>query len=276
MRIQLCAALVPIFAISACSASPSSVAEPATAALGESASAAPVSAAGVHHGVNDILLVHGAWADGSSWSHVIELLQSEGFNVQAVQLREQAIADDASIVSAAIAQIGRPLVIVGHSYGGAVIGEAATGASNVKALVFVAAFALNSGETINDLIGRFAPTPLLNHLVINSNGLATIDLGGILNVFAPDVPRSDARVLFAVQHPLAAGTLFEQGTTPAWKTIPSYFAISTDDQVINPDLERFEANRMSAHSIEIASSHVSLISHAHRIAELIERAAGAR
>ena len=227
--------------------------------------------------VNDVVLVQGAFADGSTWSRVIAHLQREGFNVMAVQLRLQSVADDVALVRHAISQIPRPVVVAAHSYGGAVISEATTGAPNVAALVFVAAFALDQGESILSVAAGYPTSPAFMHLVIDDQGNATVDPPAFVRYFAPDVPRADARVAAAVQRPTAASVF---GTplagVPAWKTIPSFYQVSTEDQAIDPDLERFFAQRMGATTIELRSSHVSLISHADAVSELIERAAGTR
>ena len=226
--------------------------------------------------VNDVVLVHGAWADGSSWSKVIEHLQRERFNVVAVQLREQSLADDAAIVRHAIAQIPRPVVVAGHSYGGLVMSEATTGATNVVALVFVAAFAPDASESLGALAAGYPTPPAIARLVVDDQGNATIPPDAYVQYFAPDVPTDQARVLAATQHPISAPILGTPAGVPGWKTIPSFYQVSTQDQVIDPDLERFFARRMGAQTIELPSSHVSLISHARAIAELIERAAGSR
>jgi pimeloyl-ACP methyl ester carboxylesterase len=223
-----------------------------------------------------VLLVHGAWADGSSWSTVIKLLQSRGIDVHAVQLREQTLADDVTLVRGAIAALPGPLVVVGHSYGGAVISGAATGQRNVSRLVFVAAFAPDAGDTLLSLNAMFPATPLGPHLVFDAQGSATIDEAGVRDVFAQDVSRVEAGVLFATQHPFAGEIFGEPAGAPAWATIPSFYAVSQLDRTISPSLERFLAARMHATTIEIPASHVAMISHPLEIAALIERAATAR
>lgn len=222
---------------------------------------------------NDVVLVHGAWADGSSWSGVIAHLQREGFNVIAVQLCERSLAEDAALVRHTIAQIPRPVVVAGHSYGGFVISEATAGAGNVVALVYVSAFAPDQGENLGALLAPYPPTPALMHLVIDDQLDATIEPAAYVRYFAADVPRDDARVLAATQHPINVGILTTPAGVPGWRTIPSFYLVSTEDQVIPPDLERFFAQRMGARTIEVRSSHVSLISHPHAVSELIERAA---
>jgi pimeloyl-ACP methyl ester carboxylesterase len=227
---------------------------------------------GFHAPFTDVLLVHGAWADASSWNAVIEELQGRGVTVHGVQLRELSLADDVSLVRNVITQISVPVVVVGHSYGGAVISGATAGQANVARLVFVAAFAPDASESLGSLNALYPATPLGEHLVFDNQANITIDLPGILEVFAPDLPPARAKALYVTQHPLAAAIFGEVAGTAGWRSIPSYFAVSQLDQAISPDLERFFAARMGAKTVELASSHVSLISHPHAIAALIERA----
>jgi pimeloyl-ACP methyl ester carboxylesterase len=222
---------------------------------------------------DDVLLVHGAWADGSSWTRVIERLQTAGFTVHAVQLREQSLADDAALVRSAIAAIQRPIVVAGHSYGGAVMSEATAGATNVVSLVFVAAFAPDQGESVGSVSAGYPTPPAIQHLNVDAQGQVTIDPAAFVRYFAADVPPVEASALAAVQHPIAASILETPAGPPGWKTIPSFYQVSTDDQVIDPALERFFAQRMGATTIELSASHVSLISRPQAIARLIARAA---
>ena len=222
----------------------------------------------------DVLLVHGAFADGSSWSGVTKRLQRDGYTVRAVQLREQSLADDAALVRHAVGQIPRPVVVVGHSYGGIVISEATTGAANVVGLVYVAAFALDQGESIQGVTAGYPPAPALKHLVVDDQGSATLDAADFVEHFAADVPRDEARALEAAQHPISLSILGTPARVPGWKTIPSFYQVSTKDEAIDPKLERFFAKRMGATTIEISASHLSLVSKSSAVAELIERAAG--
>jgi pimeloyl-ACP methyl ester carboxylesterase len=189
-----------------------------------------------------------------------------------VQLRELSLADDVALVRNVIAQISAPVVVVGHSYGGAVISGATAGQANVARLVFVAAFAPDASESLGSLGMLYPATPLGAHLVFDNQSNTTIDLPGVLEVFAPDLPPATAKALYVTQHPLAAAIFGEMAGPAGWRSIPSYFAVSALDQAISPDLERFFAARMGAKTVELASSHVSLISHPHAIAALIERA----
>jgi pimeloyl-ACP methyl ester carboxylesterase len=229
-----------------------------------------------HAQARDVVLVHGAWADGSSWADVIERLQRDGFAVRAVQLPLQSLAGDAAIVRAEIDRIGRPVVVAGHSYGGAVIGEAAAGAPNVVGLVYAAAFALDDGESLGALSARFAATPILQALVFDAQGNATVEPDAFARLFAPDLPARRARVLAAVQKPISGAIFGTPGGAPAWREVPSWYQVSQGDQVIAPELQRFVAARMGARTIELSSSHASPLSQPHAIAELIEQAARGR
>jgi pimeloyl-ACP methyl ester carboxylesterase len=218
----------------------------------------------------DVLLVHGAFADGSSWSGVTKRLQHDGYTVRAVQLREQSVADDAALVRHAIGEIPRPVVVVGHSYGGIVVAEATTGAANVVGLVYVAGFALDQGETIKGMTDKYPPAPAFKHLIVDDQGNATLDPADFVQHFAAD----EARAMETSQHPISISILGTPAGVPAWKTIPSFYQVSTNDEVLDPNLQRFFAKRMGAHTTEIAASHVPMVSKSGTVAELIERAAG--
>lgn len=221
---------------------------------------------------NDVVLVHGAWADGSCWSQVIELLQRDGFTVRAVQLREQSLADDAALVRHALESIPRPVIVAGHSYGGFVMSEASTGVENVVGLVFIAAFAPDQGESVGALTHPY-PTPAIANLQLDDQGNTSIEPNAFVRHFASDLPKRDARVLAAVQHPTAYTILASEAGEPGWRSIPSYYQVSSEDEVIDPRLQRFFAKRMQARTIELRASHVSLISRPRPVADLIVRAA---
>jgi pimeloyl-ACP methyl ester carboxylesterase len=252
----------------------------AVLALAGSAAADPASLPAGRHPASaskparDVLLVHGAFADGSSWTGVAKRLQRDGYTVRAVQLREQSIADDATLVRQAIGKISRPVVVVGHSYGGIVISEATTGSANVVGLVYIAAFGLDQGESIKSATAGYPPPPALGHLIVDDQGNATLDPADFVQHFAADVPRDEARALEAAQHPIALSILGTPAGAPGWKTIPSFYQVSTHDEAIDPKLQRMFAKRMGAQTIELAASHVSLVSKSGAVAELIERAAG--
>ena len=220
-----------------------------------------------------VILVHGAFADGSSWRKVIPLLEKEGIIVTAAQLPLKSLADDVATAKRVIEDQKGDVILVGHSYGGAVITEAAAGNPNVKALVYVAAFAPDEGETLNGLIEQFSPSPLGKSVVPDSAGFLYIDRTRFQAVFANDLAEDEAALLAATQKPLAAPIFGEVVNAAAWKTIPSWYVVSTQDNAINPDLERFMAKRMGAKTREIKASHVSFISNPSEISKVIESAA---
>jgi pimeloyl-ACP methyl ester carboxylesterase len=223
-----------------------------------------------------VILVHGAFADASSWRKVIPLLEKGGFTVTAVQIPLKSLADDAATTRRAIDAQREDVILVGHSYGGAVITDAAAENPKVKALIYVAAFAPDAGEALGGLIERFSPSALATALVPDSAGFLYIDRTKFQNVFANDLPKDEAAVLAATQKPIA-GAIFGEGVkAAAWKTLPSWYVVSTQDNAINPDLERFMAKRMGAQTREIKASHVGFISQPAEIAKVIEAAAGAK
>jgi len=220
-----------------------------------------------------IVLVHGAFADGSSWNKVIPLLEAEGFTVTAVQNPLKSLSEDVATTKRVLDAQKGDVVLVGHSYGGAVITEAAAGNSKVKALVYVAAFAPDAGETLGALGERFPAAPLGTAVVPDSAGFLYVDRAKVADVFANDLPKEEAALLAATQKPLAAAIFGEPLKAAAWKSIPSWYVVSTQDKAINPDLERFMAKRMNAKTKELKASHVSFISNAPEIAKVIESAA---
>ena len=219
-----------------------------------------------------IVLTHGAFADGSGWQHIIPLLENDGYTVIAAQNPLFSLAEDVATTKRVIETQKGPVVVVGHSYGGAVITGAAAGCANVKALVYLAAFAPEAGEPVgvfNDKI------PLAKALAPDTAGFLYIDRAKFHSVFCADVPEGEARIMAAVQKPLASAIFGQSVPVPAWKTIPSWYLVSQDDQAINPELERFYAKRMGAHTTQIKASHVAFISHPKEITALIEQAAEA-
>ena len=219
----------------------------------------------------NIVLVHGAFADASSWLEVIVLLHNRGFHVTGVQIPLQSLeAGVAATLRVLDAQYG-PTVLVGHSYGGTVVSEAGTH-SKVAVLVYVAALAPEPGEEFGELSARFTSTPGMADLRV-VGGLVQFDEAGFIFNVAHDVAPDRARMAAAVQNPIAPDLLSQRTTQAAWKEKPTYYAISTQDRVISPDLQRFLAKRMGARAIELNSSHASLISHAAEVAELIASAA---
>jgi pimeloyl-ACP methyl ester carboxylesterase len=222
-----------------------------------------------------IVLVHGAFADASSWRKVIPILEKDGFAVTAVQNPLKSLADDVATTKRAVDAQKENVILVGHSYGGAIITDAAAGNSKVKGLVYVAAFAPDAGEALGGLIERFSPSPLATALVPDSAGFLYIDRSKFQEVFANDLTKDEAALLAATQKPIA-GAIFGEGLkAAAWKTIPSWYVVSTQDNAINPDLERFMAKRIGAEAKEIKASHVSFISNPAEVAKVVEAAAAA-
>ncbi len=219
-----------------------------------------------------IVLVHGAFADGSSWSKVIPMLQRDGYNVIAVQNPLTSLDADVETTKRALAMQTGPVVLVGHSYGGAVITQAAAGNANVKALVYVAAFAPEVGEPIG-AFGQQYPAPLGAALKQDPSGFLYIDPAKFHEVFAADLPVAETNVAAAVQKPIIGSVFGASVTEAAWKTIPSWYLVSQDDRAINPDLERFYAKRMKATTTEVKASHVAFLSHPAVVVRLIEQAA---
>src|SRR5256885_13988657 len=220
----------------------------------------------------NVVLVHGAYADGSSWAAVIPLLQQAGLKVTAVQNPLTSLADDVAATRRILALQDGPTVLAGHSWAGTVISEVGVD-PKVSALVYVAARAPDAGEDYTALAAKF-PTPPASAGLVKSNGFAQLSEEAFLRDFAGDIEPTKARILYAVQGRIS-DTLFSGKTTnAAWRSKPSWYAISTEDRTISPELERFMADRMKAKTIEVKASHLSLISHPHEITHLILNATG--
>ncbi|HWZ57942.1 MAG TPA: alpha/beta hydrolase [Gemmatimonadaceae bacterium] len=220
-----------------------------------------------------IVLVHGAWADGTSWQHVIPLLERDDYTVIAVQIALESLADDVAVTKRVIRAQPGPVVVAGHSYGGMVMTSAAAGEPNVQALVYISAFAPDAGESIAAVSANFAPTPAVAAGVPDAAGYLYLDRAKFHDVFCADVSDAEAAVMNAVQKPLNSAIFGATLDAAAWKSIPSWFLVSQEDRAINPDQERFYAKRMNAKTIEVKSSHVSLVSHPVEVTKLIEEAA---
>jgi len=219
-----------------------------------------------------IVLVHGAFADATSWQHVIPILERDGYKVIAVQNALASLAGDVETTKRVIdAQTG-PVVVVGHSYGGAVITGAAAENANIKALVYIAAFAREPGEVVT-AFGEKYPVPLDHALKPDPAGFLYIDRAQFHDVFAKDVPAMVASVMAATQKPIKGSAFGESVPQAAWKTIPSWYIVAQEDRALNPNLERFYAKRIGAKTTEVKSSHVPFISHPAEVARLIEEAA---
>jgi pimeloyl-ACP methyl ester carboxylesterase len=223
----------------------------------------------------NVVLVHGAWADGSSWTAVIERLQAEGYRVTAPQFSLRAIADDAARLRLVLARQDGPTVVAGHSYGGQIMTALGTDAPNAVGLVFIAAFGLDQGESIGALLGQAPPTPALAHLDVDSEGFAWIPEDDFVNHFAADVDPVKAKIKHSVQQPLHTSALNDVMGVPAWKSIPSWYLVADGDQAIPPDAERQFAARMGAVTVEVASNHVAMVSHPDEALERITTAVNA-
>jgi pimeloyl-ACP methyl ester carboxylesterase len=221
----------------------------------------------------NIVLVHGAWADGSCWSGVIERLQGDGFTVTAPQFPETSLAADVARLRQVLARQSGPTVVAGHSYGGQIVTALGQDAPNVAALVYVAAFGLDEGESIGGLLGQGPPSPALAHLAIDEQGFAWLPEDDFVGHFAGDVDPARARVMYAVQQPLHTSTLADVMGVPAWRALPSWFLVAAADEAIPPDAQRQFAQRMGATTVEIASGHVAMVSHPEETASLIQTAA---
>jgi pimeloyl-ACP methyl ester carboxylesterase len=220
----------------------------------------------------NVVLVHGLFADGSSWSEVIARLQSAGLNVTSVQNPLTTLPEAVAAARRVLDRQDGPTILAGHSFSGMIVSEAGVH-PNVSALVYVAARAPDAGEDYAALAKRF-PTPPASAGVVFDDDWGRLSEEAFLRDFAPDLPEAKAKVLYAVQEPFRKELTAGRTTQAAWRTKPSFYAVSTDDRTINPDLERFMAKRMQAKTIEVKASHVSLISQPDVIARLILEAAG--
>ena len=223
-----------------------------------------------------VVLIHGAWAEGSCWSAVIEQLQAEGYQVTAPQFPLTSLADDVARLRQVLALQDGPTVLVGHSYGGQIMTALGVDAPNVVALVYIAAFGLDEGESLGALLGQGPPTPALAHQFVDERGFVWLSRDDFVNHFAADVDPVQAKVLYAVQQPLAAAAFGELMGVPAWKSLPSWYLVATDDEALPPDAERQFAKRMGATVVEVPSSHLAMVSHPGDVAKLTEAAIEAR
>ncbi len=223
-------------------------------------------------GANNIVLVHGLFADGSCWSDVIPRLQRRGLNVTAVQNPLTTLADAVAATRTVLDRQDGPTVLVGHSFSGVIISEIGLH-PKVSSLVYVAARAPDAGEDYAALAKTF-PTPPATAGIVYDGDEGRLSEEAFLRDFAGDIPPERAKVLFAVQQPFQRGLVGTKTTQAAWHAKPSYYAVSAEDRTINPDLERFMAKRMGAKTIEVQASHLSMISHPDVIAQLILEASG--
>ena len=221
----------------------------------------------------NIVLVHGAWADGSSWNDVTERLQADGYRVTAPQFPLTSLTDDVARLRQVLARQDGPTVLAGHSYGGQIMTALGTDAPHARALAYVAAFGLDSGESIGALLAQEPPTAALAHLSVDSQGYSWIPEDDYINHFAADVDPVRAKVMHATQQPLPTSALEDVMTEPAWRVLPSWFLVASDDRAIPPRAERQFATRMGATIVDIPSDHVAMVSHPEAAVGLIKTAA---
>ena len=219
-----------------------------------------------------IVLVHGAFADAAGWSNVIPILQKDGYHVVAVENPLQSLDGDVANTKRVVEDQAGPVVLVGHSYGGAVITGAAAGNANVKALVYLAAIVPDAGEPVAAFLDKY-PTDLAHAQQVDKAGFVSIDPAKFHSVFAADLPVGAAAIAAATQKPIAGAAFGASVPVAAWKSIPSWYVVSKRDHALNPELERFYAKRIGAHTSEVDGSHVAFISHPREIAAVIEQAA---
>ena len=220
----------------------------------------------------NVILVHGAWADGSSWKKVIPLLTAKGLHVTAVQLPLTSLADDAATVKRAIALETGPVVLVGHSYGGAVITEAGTD-PKVRALVYVAAFAPDAGQSAGSLNASVPPAPMAAEVRPDAEGYLKLTKAGVFDDFAQDVSQAEKEELYAAQAPTNVKSLGGAISTPAWRSKPSWYIVAAHDRAIPPSLEETMAKTIQAKTTTVQSSHVAMLSKPAEVAAVIEDAA---
>ncbi len=220
----------------------------------------------------NIILVHGAWADGSSWSGVVEQLQAGGYKVTAPQFPLTSLADDVARLRQVLALQDGPTIVAGHSYGGQVMTALGPDTSGVSALVYVAAFGLDEGESLGGLLSQGPVSPALEHQFVDGRGFVWLAEEDFTNHFAADVDPTRSKVMFAVQQPLASSAFADVMGVPAWKSVPSWFLVATEDQAIPPEVQHMFAQRMGATVLEAPSSHVAMVSHPKEVVQLIQMA----
>ena len=220
-----------------------------------------------------VVLVHGAWADGSSWNKVIPILLAKGLPVIAAQLPLSGVADDLAATTRIMSDIEGDIVLVGHSWGGVAVTQAGVD-PRVKALVFVSAFAPDVGETGSGLIGEHPTPPALSTIGTDKAGFVYQTEAGMVENIGPDLPPEEARVLAVTQGRLAGKAFGETVVAAAWKAKPSWFVVTSEDRVVSVELQKALATRMGATIREIKASHMSILSHPAEIAAVIEQALG--
>lgn len=223
--------------------------------------------------ITNVVLVHGAWADGTAWSKVIPQLLSAGLNPVAVQLPLTSLADDVAVVKRAVELLEGPVMLVGHSYGGVVITEAGLD-PKVNRLLYVAGFAPDAGESAGGLLASAPPTPLATGLAPDAHGFLKLTRDGVFNGFAQDLSEAEKTMILVTQAPTSGACLGAEIKDPAWKSKDTWYIVASNDHAIPPDLERMFAKRMEAETIELEASHVPMLSKSDEVGKFIVRAAG--
>lgn len=254
------------------SATPAPAAAPVNPAP-PTASAPKPPAATMTGPVRNVVLVHGAFVDGSSWNGVVAKLQQKGYHVSSVQNPLTSLADDVAATRRVLARQQGPTILVGHSWGGVVITETAANAPNVVGLVYIAAIAPQLHESTMDLMKRAAPPPAGQAISADPSGFLWLDRARYHADFAADVPENVTRVLSAAQVPIAQKAFGETVSQVGWKDKPSWYVLTTKDRAVSPEVQKFMADRMGAKIVPMASSHLAPVSHAGAVADVIDRAA---
>lgn len=238
------------------------------------AAAATVAAQTVTKGIKNVVLVHGAFADGSSWSKVVAQLQTKGYNVIAVQNPLTSFGEDVAATKRAIAKMDGPVLLVGHSYGGMVISEAGKD-PKVVGLFYVAALVPEEGQNVNDVNAAMAPTAVGPEFQLSPEGFLSLSPKGINEFFAQDAPLDQRKIILATQVTWAAAATQEKVYSPAWQTKPSWSIVAKKDGMINPDLQRYKAKLIKATTIELESGHVPMVTQPTKVGAFIIEAAQA-
>ncbi|GAB3572272.1 alpha/beta fold hydrolase [Hymenobacter daeguensis] len=234
--------------------------------------ATPASAPAAVTGVKNIVLVHGAFADGSSWAKIIPLLEAKGYNVIAVQNPLTSLADDVAATKRAIALQNGPVLLVGHSWGGAVITEAGND-PRVAGLLYVAAGAPDAGQSFGEMAQTAPPPAGVNAYKADAAGFYSLTREGATKDFAQDLPAAESKLIFVTQGPWAARAVGDKISAAAWQTKPSWYIVAAEDRMINPDLERTLAKKIKATTLELKTSHVPMLSQPAKVAAFIGEAA---
>lgn len=222
-----------------------------------------------------VVLVHAAWADGSSWNKVTTGLQRQGINVVAAQIPLTSLNDDTAVLRRILRDLEGPVVLAGHSYGGAVITAAAAGDPKVKSLVYIAAVAPDEGETVGTLFHRAAPHPKAPQLQPDGDQFLWLGVDAFRNAVAPDASQEETALMAATQKPISLKCLGEPVARAAWREKPSWFLVAEKDIMVSPDTQRFQAERMKSKIVELPVDHTPLLSHPEAVIEMIHEATAA-